>query len=122
MNFRFCYWARTRGCFTTVLRKSNSQVRLRFNITQHVRDIDLMNKICEYFQCGTVYINRKTASYNVYSNKMNTIIIAKFFIQYPVIGTKYQQFKEWIEVVEKIKLKNTINLITMWPLNVVLHE
>lgn len=58
-------------------------MRLRFNITQHVRDIDLMNKICEYFQCGTVYINRKTASYNVYSNKMNTIIIAKFFIQYP---------------------------------------
>jgi len=85
MNFRFCCLrrARTRGCFTTVLRKSNSQVRLRFNITQHVRDIDLMNKICEYFQCGTVYINRKTASYNVYSNKMNTIIIAKFFIQYP---------------------------------------
>ena len=124
MNFRFCCLrrARTRGCFTTVLRKSNSQVLLRFNITQHVRDIDLMNKICEYFQCGTVYINRKRASYNVYSNKMNTIIIAKFFIQYPVIGTKYQQFKEWIEVVEKIKLKNTINLITMWPLNVVLHE
>lgn len=99
-------------------------MRLRFNITQHVRDIDLMNKICEceYFQCGTVYINRKTASYNVYSNKMNTIIIAKLFIQYPVIGTKYQQFKEWIEVVEKIKLKNTINLITMWPLNVVCDQ
>ena len=72
--------------------KGGFQVRLRFNITQHSRDSELMNKIAVYFKCGSSYINRETISYNVYSNKTNIDIIAPFFTKYPVKGYKSIQF------------------------------
>ncbi|PIM99164.1 hypothetical protein CDL12_28338 [Handroanthus impetiginosus] len=80
------------GSFTIGIQQSNSKKRLRFNITQDIRDMELMVQICDYFGCGSIYINNQVASYNVYSNKKNIAIIAEFFSKYPVKGQKNRQF------------------------------
>lgn len=57
-----------------------------------MKDFVLINKIQNYFGCGSIYINREAASYNVYSNKININIIAAFFAKYPVVGYKNVQY------------------------------
>lgn len=103
------------GCFYVIVGESNStktgfRVRLRFNLTQHVKDLVLINKIQNYFGCGSIYINREAASYNVYSTKVNINIIAAFFAKYPVAGYKNVQYLQWMKVVEIIQ-SNTHNTV-----------
>lgn len=103
------------GCFYIIVGESSStktgfRVRLRFNLTQHMKDFVLINKIQNYFGCGSIYINREAASYNVYSNRININIIAAFFAKYPVVGYKNVQYLQWMKVVEIIQ-SNTHNTV-----------
>jgi hypothetical protein len=52
------------GCFFVNITKSNThslgyQVTLKFQLTQHSRDLQLMMNLVEYFNCGILY-NHKT--------------------------------------------------------------
>lgn len=40
------------------------RVQVKFNLTQHIRDRELVNYFITFFNCGSVYLNRDTASYN----------------------------------------------------------
>lgn len=53
-----------------------------------------MNIILIYLKCGSIYINRETASYNVYSNELNINRILPFYSKYAVMGYKNIQFVE----------------------------
>ena len=58
------------GCFLVVFQNSSScklgvRVQLKFSISQHSRDQELMNSIVEYFGCGKYYPNSKKEHLNV---------------------------------------------------------
>lgn len=72
------------GSFTITINVESNQcrVRFKFNLTQHIRDIKLMNYLTIYFGCGSVYINRDTASFNVYGFASLNAHIIPFFSKY----------------------------------------
>jgi hypothetical protein len=72
--------------------KTGYRVRLKFNLTQHMRDRKLMEYFSTYFGCGTTYLNRETTSYNVYSLEEINNKIRPFFTKYPLKGLKQEQF------------------------------
>lgn len=41
------------------------QVSLEFTITQHVRDLVMMNKLVLFFNCGYVALNKVTCQYRI---------------------------------------------------------
>lgn len=95
------------GSFTITINVENgrTRVRFKFNLTQHTRDIKLINYFITFFNCGSVYINRETASYNVYGFSLLNEKIIPFFIQYPVLGIKHDNFKLWVEAIEIVNKK-----------------
>jgi hypothetical protein len=75
--------------------KTGYRVRLKFNMTQHMRDRKLMDYFSTYFGCGTTYLNRETTSYNVYSLEEINNKIKPFFTKDPLRGLKQEQFCLW---------------------------
>jgi len=57
------------GCFLIDVYKAQTKlgeaVKLVFQLTQHSRDEELMNKLVEYFGCGSVHINDNILNYRV---------------------------------------------------------
>lgn len=86
----------------TSLHRGKPRARIGFNISQNVRDANLMNSLVKFFNCGNVYNN---ASHNmlvfeVYDFNDAYSIIMPFFKLYPVIGVKHQDFVDWCKIVE----------------------
>jgi hypothetical protein len=119
------------GCFRIKISKSNTHkigysIGLRFLITQHIRDEQLLISFKNYFGCGE-YKQRKgqlAGDFNV--NKTSDIfnIIIPFFEKYPLYGIKalnYLNFCKAAEIIKSekhlspagldllIKLKNDMN-------------
>ena len=73
------------GCFHVALNKNQSmplkiQLLAEFTITQHEREIETLNKIKEYFNCGVVRKNHGDClCYRVRGQKNLTEIIKPFF-------------------------------------------
>jgi len=86
-------------------RVMNTRVQLEYNLTQHSRDEQLMRKIAEFFGCGSVYLNRNTYVYRVLGFTDIVEKILPLFQQYPVLGVKSQDFKDFMKVVELMKSK-----------------
>jgi hypothetical protein len=86
------------SCFEIriIKNKHGSQVQLRFRISQHARDKDLLKLIIEYFKCGVLETSRNTEVFTVvkYADILNIII--PFFDKNPILGVKqldYADFK-----------------------------
>jgi len=81
-----------------------------FNITQSMTDVILLEALHGYFKnTGGVYARQNnvgTVSFRKISVLKNTII--PFFIQYPLLGRKSQEFERWIKLVEIISTKKHI--------------
>lgn len=103
------------GCFILDIsdasdRKAGGQVRLSFDITQHLRDEQLMRSFVEFFGCGVVYKNRETFRYLV--SKFSDIHekVIPFFQKYPIEGKKYKDFQDWCKVAEMMKEKQHLTV------------
>jgi hypothetical protein len=90
------------------IKKNNSiigyQVLLRFSIGQHSRDKQLLNSFIYYLDCGNIYkkINNKRNKefYEFRVEKfsdINTKIIP-LFINFPILGLKSLDFKDFCEI------------------------
>jgi hypothetical protein len=99
------------GCFFVNISKSGGglkeRVKLRFNLTQHSRDEQLMESLVEYFNCGSC---RKIAgglaiNFNVDKFSDITDKIIPFFKEYCIIGQKAEDFKDFCKVAELMKEK-----------------
>lgn len=86
-------------------RMLDTKVQLEYNLTQHMRDEQLIRNIAEFFNCGSVYLNRDTYVYRVL--KLSDIVekIIPFFQKYLVLGVKSQDFQDFIKVAELMKAK-----------------
>nr|QCW06886.1 hypothetical protein [Drechslerella brochopaga] len=100
------------GWFSVVIFKSNTKtgfaVRLAFTLTQHYRDVKLINSLVEFFNCGQVNISKdKTSVCFKVTNlpDIYNIIIPFFFIKHPLVGGKSLDFVNWCKIAELMKNK-----------------
>jgi len=70
------------------------RVQLRFRISQHSRDIKLMEKIIEYFQAGKIYkySGKSAVSLSIVDFADISNIIVPFFHLNPIIGVKLYDY------------------------------
>jgi hypothetical protein len=84
---------------------SGVQIRLRFQLGQHSRDVKLLSSLQKYLGCGSVYksegmdILLVTRFSDVYEK------IIPFFSEYQVYGVKREDFADFCKVAELIKTK-----------------
>ena len=98
------------------VKKSNSHrlgfsVELVFQINQHVKDKLLVLNIAKYLNCGVTYKHSTNAvAWQV--SKFSDIIgkIIPFFSEYPILGEKSLDFKDFCEVAKIKKEKGHLTL------------
>ena len=92
------------GCFTASLYSLKLKAyRARFSLSQHKRDLDLLEKIASYLGTGKVYKNGKsTFNYEISSYKKNHDIILPFFNKHPLppVCLKATNFLIWKQILE----------------------
>lgn len=98
------------GNFDVGIRESNNnvgfQVVLRFRITQHIRDTELMNLLINYLGVGRLENDtRGSIIYLVVArfSDLNQKIIP-FFNQYPINGIKHLDFLDWCKIANLINI------------------
>lgn len=100
------------GCFLVTLIKTTSNqlgcwVQLSFQLTQHTRDIELINHLKEYLGCGqtTVYDDHNFIKYVVSNISDITEKVIPFFDKYSIVGVKSQDYEDFKQVVLMVKDK-----------------
>ena len=106
------WFASGEGCFLVTLIKTTSNqlgywVQLSFQLTQHTRDIELINNLKEYLDYGqtTVYDNHNFIKYVVSNISDNMGKIIPFFDKYPIVGVKYKSYEDFKQVALIVKDK-----------------
>lgn len=91
------------GCLECETRKSKThkigyQILLRFRISQHSRDAELINSLIKYLNCGKVYSQQDLVKFVVtkYSEIINIII--PFFNKYPIQGVKSMYYADFCKI------------------------
>ena len=114
------YWlagfASGEACFFIDIHKSSStkvgaQVQLKFQITQHIRDAELLKSLISYLGCGTYYprLTQDIGEFAVVG--LNDIIsnVIPFFKKYPIIGIKVEDFLAFCKVSDLMSNKQHLN-------------
>lgn len=91
------------GCFNVrFIKTSKSEsVNLRFLVTQHLRDADLLNSLVNYFGCGRSSVRLSSSLHGDYVvTKFEDIRskIIPFFDKYPLQGEKYLDFLDFKKI------------------------
>lgn len=92
------------GNFDVRIPSTNSKlgyrVQLRFRITQHSRDLRLMEKIVEYFGSGKIYKygGKSAVSLTIVDFTDITNIIVPFLNKNPIIGIKLYDYLDWCKI------------------------
>lgn len=88
-------------------RSSGVRINVRLEVVQHTRDELLMSSLVSYLGCGK-YIkrnNRDTGSYWVSKFADIHEKVLPFFQEHKVRGIKWNDFRDWCQVVELMKEK-----------------
>lgn len=91
---------------STSKENSNVLIELVLQMSQHVRDKQLMDCIAEYLECGKIYKHSLNAV--VYRVSKTSDLIEKvipFFIKYPILGIKALDFKDFCYLSELVSNK-----------------
>lgn len=99
------------GCFLIVIQKSKNKkktydVNLRFTITQHNRDLELLQNLLNYLGCGKYYSSRNEVMFITSSFSDIKSKIIPIFDKYPLLGTKKEDFKDFRKVAELMESKD----------------
>lgn len=100
------------GCFFVDVQNSNShktgkQAKLKFVLTQHLRDEVLLKTLKNYWGCGRIVKINNVSVVRFVVTKFSDIDekIIPFFKKYPIHGIKLLDFMSFCEVGELIKTK-----------------
>ena len=93
------------GNFDVRTPKTNSRtgyrVQLRFRITQHLRDIKLIEKIVQYLGGGKIHKYTKSAVHlNIVDFSLITEKIIPLFEKNPLVGVKSLDYQDWCKIHE----------------------
>ena len=90
-----------------VLIQNNRNVSLRFSITQHIKDEELLKDIATYLNYGRYYKSptRDEGQYlvTVFSDINDKLI--PFLNEYPLLGVKKEDYLDFVQIAELIKSK-----------------
>ena len=92
------------GNFDVRIPSTNSKlgyrVQLRFRISQHSRDLILMQKIFQYLGSGKIYkyAGKSAISLTIVDFKDITNILVPFFNENPIIGIKLYDYLDWCKI------------------------
>lgn len=101
------------GCFSIIKNKDDRiiseiklTIRLRFRITMLANEIELLNMVKSFFNCGRIMFNKN----NIVSFVVEDIfsienIIIPHFNKYPLRGTKYLDFLSFNDAFKVINVK-----------------
>ncbi len=80
--------------------KIGYRVQLRFRITQHIRDIKLMESIMLLLGSGSIYKYPKQSAINITIMNSSDISnkIIPFFNEYPIMGVKLYDYLYWCKI------------------------
>ena len=79
--------------------KSGYQIRLKFIISQDVRDVALLNSFINYLNCGSVITDSRGLSQFIVRKKSDiTLNIIPFFAKYPLHGSKWADYNDFCEI------------------------
>nr|QCW06927.1 hypothetical protein [Drechslerella brochopaga] len=105
-----CGFIEGEGCFivhiqNTTNSKLGKTVKLQFKITQNERDMEILNLILLYFNCGRLQTDRdcKIVTITKFADIINILI--PFFKNYPLQGVKNLNLADFIKVAELIENK-----------------
>lgn len=105
------------GCFyvvtsLSVTSKVGFNVRLRFIISQHIRDEKLMTALVAYFNLnsGVIEINKNMVYFKVTNFSDNLEKIIPFFKENGLVGIKQKDFNCWSEVAAIMKTKGHLQI------------
>lgn len=99
------------GSFLVSVFKSKTNtgyaLKLKFQITQHSRDAELMKAIALYLGCGDYKKRSQGTTGDLAVTKFSDITdkILPFYVQYPLLGYKLVSFNKFCEVAELMKVK-----------------
>jgi LAGLIDADG endonuclease len=100
------------GCFfvyvvSSSTTKLSETVRIKFQITQHARDSELMKKLVTFFQCGRIESTSKSLGLNFVVIKFKDITdkVIPFFDKYSIEGIKTLNFLDFKRVAGLMKNK-----------------
>ena len=88
-----------------VMDRSNSrtQVLLRFKLTQHLRDEQLIRNLVDYLDCGKIYVSVGSVDFIVTKFSDITNKLVPFFYKYPIQGIKYLNYLDFLKVWQLMK-------------------
>ena len=102
------------GCFHVSINRQQKmslgwQVLPEFRVVQHQRDIKILHKLKEYFNCGIICKNHdERMELRVRGlNNLNQII--KFFNENPLQTSKQKNFEIFSEIIEMMNKKQHLN-------------
>jgi len=106
------------GGFSIIIRESKSyilkkQVVCRFHVTQHIKDIKLINLFSKFFKCGTVYLRSNSSERcDFVVQDINSILskIIPHFDNYPILNLKYEDYICFKKALKIIQLKQHLTL------------
>jgi len=106
------------GCFSIIIRESKSyklkkQVVCSFHVTQHIKDIKLINLLSKFFNCGTVYLRSNSSERcDFVVQDINSILskIIPHFDNYPILNLKYEDYICFKKALKIIQLKQHLTL------------
>jgi hypothetical protein len=100
------------GCFFIETKKSSAyktgfQVSLIFQLTQHSRDITLMESLIKFWDCGKCEqpLNYNHVDFRIQKFSDITDKIIPFFNKYPIYGIKALDYADFVKAVEIMKSK-----------------
>lgn len=99
------------GCFLVVMQESKSKkvssnVGLRFTITQHNRDLELMQNLSKYLGCGKCYLSRHEVNFVISSFSDIKDQIIPMFDKHPLLGNKKKDFNDFKKVAHLMESKH----------------
>jgi hypothetical protein len=81
--------------------KFGMTVRLRFKITMLVNETVLIKKVQAFYGVGSIYIDEKRGAIDyIVSDKAGLRVIKDHFIKYPLRGSKYLDFLDFLQALE----------------------
>ena len=94
------------GSFQVII-QNNKNVSLRFSLTQHIKDEELLKDIVTYLNYGRYYKTptRDEGQYlvTVFSDINDKLI--PFLNEYPLLGVKKEDYLDFVQIAELIKSK-----------------
>lgn len=108
------YWVvgftEAEGCFFVIIQqdkvKGLHQIKIGYQVSQHIRDLSLIKSLKDFFGCGrTEPCGKAAISFRVSKFSHLSEVIVPFFENYPLLGSKLKDFRDWKGITKLIASK-----------------